>query len=355
MFLGILPVQRTGNETKKVTFRFWSFPFFWSLLIISAYITSMACLVPLFQKYADRYFFTLADRIGSYVMVIAGCGSVLTYVSSQTMTARKLPSLLEDLDATWKGVEPLKESCSAAAHRRSFLFTVIGSTCFYLGSVSTCWSMVQGFSYLAPIACFVLCAVVEAGIVTLFLIISLSCQVLKTILEERARELRCAEKPLRRGEALALYLDTHLRASRLCRRLSSAFHPTLFLSFLTDIAFTVLYAFFIISYAMKGYWLMAGTALAKALFCDFLVFSLCRTADSLSSKAEEIILALTNDETLSLDRKSRNQVVHFEAQTRTHQVKLQASGYFTLDKALLTSVASNMLTYLIVLLEFRVE
>ena len=177
MFLGILPVQRIEKETRKVTFQFWSFPFFWSILVISGYITTMAYLLALYHKFADQYLVSLADRIGSYIMVIAGCGSVLTYISSQMMTARKLPSLLEDFNETWKEVEPLKKSCPGAAHRRSFLFTVIGSVCFYLGSVSTCWGMVQGFPYLMPIICIVLCVIVEAGIVTLFLIISLSCQV----------------------------------------------------------------------------------------------------------------------------------------------------------------------------------
>ncbi|CAG0891109.1 unnamed protein product [Darwinula stevensoni] len=337
MFLGILPVQKAENDAKKVTFRFWSFPFFWSLLIICASVTSIGWVVPLFYKYFDLNGYTLADRIGSYVMVVAGFGITLTYVSAQLLTARKVPGLLEDLYESWKELESVDSSTAASSSGRSFLFTLFCCGSFYLADVSMSCVIVQGFPHLAWIVSSALMLVIEAGLLALFLFICLSCQILKVILEERLWELRNATKSLRNGEVLALYLETHLRVSQLSRRLSSAFHPTLYLSFLTQILMTITFAFYIISWIMRSSWLMAGMALARTLFGDFLLFSLCRTADGLSSKAEEIILTLTSDRTLILDEKSRNQVMHFESLTRTHQVKLQASGYFTLNKALLTS------------------
>ncbi|CAG0891110.1 unnamed protein product [Darwinula stevensoni] len=354
MFLGVLPLQRAENETRKVTFRFRSFAFFWSLFLIWTCIISAIAIIPSIDKYFGQFGNTLADHIGSFVLCIAGFGVTLTYILAQLLTARKIPGWLEDLHETWKELESVDESTAASSSRRSFLFTLFCCGFLYFADVIMACFIVRGFLEAAGIVSSALMLVVEAGLLTLFLFISLSCQILKVILEERLWELQNATGSPRKGEVLALYLETHLRVSQLSRRLSSAFHPTLFLSVLAQILLTIVFAFFIISWVMQGSWFMVVMASAKTLLGDFLLFSLCRTADGLSSKAEEIILTLTSDRTFSLDEESRNQVMHFESLTRTHQVKLQASGYFTLNKALLTSVASNILTYMIVLLEFRV-
>ncbi|CAG0886779.1 unnamed protein product [Darwinula stevensoni] len=184
--------------------------------------------------------------------------------------------------------------------------------------------------------------------------------ILKVILEERAWELQNATKPLRRGEVLSLYLETHLHVSHLSRRLSSTFHPTLFLSFLADIVLTIVFAFFIISWALENSWPMVAMSLAKTLFCNSLLVSLCRTADGggdqsstherqdperrhgIQESGEEPPPSRSSLEPCVDQRRLRRmvwlQVMHFQSQTRCHQVRLQASGYLTLDKALLASI-----------------
>ena len=177
MFVGILPLQRAKNETRKVTFRFWSFPFLWSVWLICACFISFGWVVPLYISYFDLNGYTLADRIGSYVMIVAGFGITLTYVSAQLLTARKIPKWLEELYETWKQLESVDSSTAASSSRRSFLFTMFFCGCLYLADVSISCVAVQGFLHPAWIACSAFMLVVEAGLVVLFMFICLSCQV----------------------------------------------------------------------------------------------------------------------------------------------------------------------------------
>ena len=177
MFLGILPVQGADKNTRKVRFRFRSFPFFWSVFHICACLISLVWVVPLLHDYFDKNAYTLSDRIGSYVLIAAGFGITLTYVSAQLLTARKIPKWLEELYEAWKQLESVDSSTAASSSRRSFLFTMFFCGCLYLADVSISCVAVQGFLHPAWIACSAFMLVVEAGLVVLFMFICLSCQV----------------------------------------------------------------------------------------------------------------------------------------------------------------------------------
>ena len=178
MFVGILPLQRDKeNETRKVTFRFRSFAFSWSLFFIGGCIISSVAVVPSIDKYFGRFGGTLADRIGSYIIGIVGFWVTTTYISAQLLTARKIPGWLEELYEAWKELESVDKSTAASSSRRSFLFTMFCYGIFYLSDVTFAYFVVREYLQPAGVVSTAFMLIVEAGQLILFLFIILSCQV----------------------------------------------------------------------------------------------------------------------------------------------------------------------------------
>ncbi|CAG0904322.1 unnamed protein product, partial [Darwinula stevensoni] len=277
VFLGILPLEGTGKEERKVTFRVWSVPFVWSMLLVLGNVTAICILLPSFRECFEGEGGELGDRLGFYVVMTAGFGVVMACFFSATSAARKIPGFLEELDETWRD----SVGSSPVGLPRSFCFKGLGCFCFYVADTLTVWVAIRRIQHVVMVATVSLMMILTAGFATLFLLVAISCE---AMLEERAAELSLPTNSLRQGEALVQYLETHRQVSHLCKRLSSVFHPTLFLGFLSAIVATIGYAFFIISFVMKGSWVLALMAVTRASFCDFLVFSLCCSADNLSSK-----------------------------------------------------------------------
>ena len=173
VYVGILPLEGVGQRERKVTFRVWSVPFVWSMLLVLVILTLICIQLSDIQEWFEGKGNELGDRLGFYVVTMAGFGVMLSYFLSATSTARNIPDFLEEMNETWMNVVELNPIRSS----RSFIITGVGCACFFVADALTVWVAIKGIQHFLMIATVSLTMILMAGFTTLFLLVAISCQV----------------------------------------------------------------------------------------------------------------------------------------------------------------------------------
>ncbi|CAG0885702.1 unnamed protein product [Darwinula stevensoni] len=143
--------------------------------------------------------------------------------------------------------------------------------------------------------------------------------------------------------------------SSLADTLSGLHSPGLLLIFLCNSVMATVTLYLGASAILREDWGVSLCGFSGAFVSLFRMGHVTLAAGNIGTQTQAKLKEISTTSGTQLSDRLSQQIILFELQMSSHPVKLTASDYFTLDKGVMTSVFGTIVTYLILLLQFRIE
>ncbi|CAG0885184.1 unnamed protein product [Darwinula stevensoni] len=152
-------------------------------------------------------------------------------------------------------------------------------------------------------------------------------------------------------EARALFLEI----SSLADSLSRLYSPGLLLIFLCNSVIATVTLYHGASAILRKDWVVCLNGFGSGFVSLFRMGHVAVAAGNIGTETQAKLKEISTINSAQSPGRPSPEMILFELEVSSHPVKLTASDYFTLDKGIMTSVFGTIVTYLVVLLQFRIQ
>ncbi|CAG0889115.1 unnamed protein product [Darwinula stevensoni] len=336
---GTFPLQRVrsiGRKGEALQFRYCSLAFLYGLICIPLTICLpviiAGCLYILSSPHATWYDGLIQElvsvtsgtgttgQIAQIIQIAQGCFIICTVYCVNIFKAKQIPKLLERLEQLEMKIGLLPED-----QMRLRRFSSID----------------LNFTYI----CKFLEAISVSNVTTL--------KQSLTNYNRTTSDRRESESKL--SIAIEDTRQRYFQVSDAVEHTSSVFHPAMLIRFFNGISVITVTIYLCAENWERERVLHVVDQAALVFALSALLFVVSKAGGNVSERTEALLKEVSKECGVNLSPQIWQQMQGFQMQVSSHPLRITASNYFTIDKGILTAAFGTIVTYLVVLLQFRLE